>query len=47
MHMALCYDDNNTEIHKEQFCTLMVLLSVKLLDTSPDPEEVTCDIIRL
>lgn len=33
--------------HKEQICTLMVLLSVQLLETSFDYEKVTCDVIRL
>ena len=47
MHLALSFDDNNTQVLKEQFCTLMILLSVELLETSYDSEDVMCDAIKL
>lgn len=44
-HMAFSFDDNNALFLRDQFCTLMILLSVALL-TGSNFEAMSCDVIR-
>lgn len=46
LHLALCLDDNNTLTLREKFCTLMILLSVQILDSCSDSDRIKSHVIK-